>query len=64
MNLIFPTVIAHEYNNVLFHVMDHKVQKDEAYMQATMEDYTENHSEGIKIIASDFLKCKGLFGFY
>ena len=24
-----------------------------------MADYTENHSEGIIIIASDFLKCKG-----
>ena len=28
-------------------------------MQATMADYKENYSEGIKIIASDFLKCKG-----
>ena len=28
-------------------------------MQVTMADYIENHSESIKIIASDFLKCKG-----
>ena len=44
---------------MLFHVMGHKVQKDEAYMQVTMAGYIENHSEGINIIASDFLKCKG-----
>ena len=39
--------------------MGHKVQKDEAYMQSTMADYMEKHSDGIKIIAGDFLKHKG-----
>ena len=39
--------------------MGHKVQRDEVYMRLTMADYIENHSDGIKIIAGDFLKHKG-----
>ena len=39
--------------------MGHKVQKDEGYMWATMAGYIENHAEGIKTIAGDFLKHKG-----
>ena len=41
---------------MLFHVMG---PKDEAYMQATMAGYIENHAEGMKTITGDFLKRKG-----
>ena len=50
---------THEYNDTLFHVVGRKVQKDEAYMWATMADYIENQAEGITTIAGDFLKHKG-----
>ena len=39
--------------------MGHKVQRDEVYMWLTVADYIENHSDGINIIAGDFLKHKG-----
>ena len=55
----FQCDCKHEYNDILFHVIGHKVQRDEVYMQLTMADYIENHSDSIKIIAGDFLKHQG-----
>ena len=55
----FSNVIAHMSTTHPVSCHGHKVQRDEAYMWLTMADYIENHSDGINLIAGDFLKCKG-----
>ena len=39
--------------------MGHNVEKDEAYMRATMVEYIEKKAEAVTSVAGDFLKCKG-----
>ena len=39
--------------------MGHNVEKDEAYMQATMVEYIEKEAEAVTSVAGDFLKHKG-----
>ena len=39
--------------------MGHNVEKDEAYMRATMVEYIEKEAEAVTSVAGDFLKCKG-----
>ena len=39
--------------------MGHNVEKDEAYMRATMVEYIEKEAEVVTSVAGDFLKHKG-----
>ena len=39
--------------------MGHNIEKDEAYMQATMVEYIEKEAEAVTSVAGDFLKRKG-----
>ena len=39
--------------------MGHNIEKDEAYMWATMVEYIEKEAEAVTSVAGDFLKCKG-----
>ena len=59
VNFIFQCDCSYEYNNSLFHVMGHNVEKDEAYMWATMVEYIEKEAEAVTSVTGDFLKRKG-----
>ena len=39
--------------------MGHNIEKDEAYMRATMVEYIVKKAEVVTSVARDFLKCKG-----
>ena len=49
--------------------MGHNVEKDEAYMRATMVEYIEKEAETVTSVAGDFFEAQGpnigrLFAFY
>ena len=55
----FQCDCAHEYNDLLFHIMGHKVGRDEEYMQAIMAKYIQTNVDGINVVAGDYLQWKG-----
>ena len=48
-----------DYNNLLFHIVSHKVNKSQAYVQEQLAQYLENHEEAILQVAGEFLDQKG-----
>ena len=59
MNLVFLQCdCTHEYN-VLFHIMGHKVDRDEEYMWAIMAEYIQTNADGINVVVGDYLQWKG-----
>ena len=59
LEFCFSSVIAHEYKDVLFHIMGHNCGKNEEYMWATMAEYIQTNEDGIKKVSEEYLKCKG-----
>ena len=48
-----------DYNDILFHIIGHQVNKPKDYVQQQLTEYLETHEEAILQVAGEFLSCKG-----
>ena len=48
-----------DYNDILFHIIRHQVNKPEDYVRQQLTEYLETHEEAILQVAGEFLSRKG-----
>ena len=48
-----------DYNDILFHIIGHQVNKPKDYVQQQLTEYLETHEEAILQVAGEFLSRKG-----
>ena len=48
-----------DYNNILFHIIGHQVNKPKDYVQQQLTEYLETHEEAILQVDGEFLSHKG-----
>ena len=48
-----------DYNDILFHIIGHQVNKPEDYVRQQLTEYLETHEEAILQVAGEFLSRKG-----
>ena len=48
-----------DYNDILFHIIGHQVNKPEHYVRQQLTEYLETHEEAILQVAGEFLSHKG-----
>ena len=48
-----------DYNDILFHIIRHQVNKPEDYVWQQLTEYLETHKEAVLQVAGEFLSCKG-----
>ena len=56
---VFQCQCTIDYNDLLFHIVSHHVNKPEHYMQDVLVDYLDNHWEAITQVGGEFLAHKG-----
>ena len=49
-----------EYNDIFFHIVGHHMNYTSEYIRAQLAKYITKYMDAVRMVASDFLKAKGL----